>query len=71
MANNEFMDQVTVKNFASEMEAELARNMLLAYGVKSFVQLKGVHSGGITDSRFGADLMVLAKDIEKAKELLG
>ena len=64
------MDQIKVKSFATEMEAELAKNMLEAHGIKSFVQSKGVHSSGVPDGRFGADLFVLQKDVERVKEIL-
>ncbi len=64
------MEQVVIKNFATEMEAELAKNMLKAYGINSFVQTKGTHSSGVPDDRYGADLIVLEKDVEKARELL-
>ncbi len=52
------------------MEAELAKNMLLANGIKSRVQTLGVHSSGIPNDRYGADLIVLKKDFDQASELL-
>ena len=64
------MDQIKIKSFATEMEAELAKGMLGAYGIKSLVQCRGVHSSGISDDRFGAELFVLQTDVEKAKEIL-
>lgn len=64
------MEQVVIKSFATEMEAELAKNMLKAYGIKSFIQNKGTHSSGVPDDRYGTDLIVLEKDSEKTRELL-
>ena len=52
------------------MEAELARNMLEANGIKSLVQSRGIHSSGIPIDRYGADLFVLERDFERAKEIL-
>ena len=64
------MEEIVVKSFATEQEAELAKNLLQTYGVNSFVQGRGVHSSGIPSDRYGADLFVLEKDAESAKELL-
>ena len=64
------MEETKIKNFNTEMEAELAKNMLQAHGIKSRVQTIGVHSSGIPNDRYGADLIVLQKDFNQATELL-
>jgi len=66
------MKQICVKNFRTEMEAELVQNMLQARGIKSVIQKEGgVLNGGVaTAGGLGVDLFVLEKDFEEAKELL-
>ena len=66
------MKQILVKNFLSEMEAELAKNMLEARGIKSVIQKEGsaLNGGVATGGGLGVDLFVLEKDFEEAKELL-
>ena len=64
------MEEIKIKSFATEMEAELAKNMLQAYGIKSRIQTHGVHSSGIPNDRYGADLIVLKKVFNQAEELL-
>ncbi len=64
------MEEIKIKSFATTIEAEMAKNMLQAYGIKSRVQTNGVHSSGIPDDRYGADLMVLKTDFDQALELL-
>lgn len=64
------MQEIKIKNFGTEMEAILAKNMLQFHDIKSRVQNRGMHSSGIPIDRFGADLFVLEKDVERALELL-
>ncbi len=64
------MEEIKIKSFTTEMEAELAKNMLLVHGIKSRVQAHGVHSSGIPNDRFGVDLVILKKDLDLALELL-
>lgn len=64
------MDQIKIKNFATQIEAELAKNFLEARGIKSVIQNLGVTANGLPSDRFGVDLSVLEKDAEEARELL-
>ncbi len=52
------------------MEAELAKNILQANGIKSRVKTQGVYPSGISNDSYGADLIVLKKDVDQANELL-
>ncbi len=52
------MDEVKIKTFGTEMEAEMVKRMLLEYGIKCRVQTYGVDSSGIPSDRYGADLIV-------------
>jgi len=65
------MEEIIIKNFATETEAELAKNMLKAHGIKSRIIVQGVHSSGIPNDRYGAHIIVLKKDFDRASELLG
>jgi hypothetical protein len=64
------MEQIKVKNYSSDIEAEMGKNLLSAHGIKSFVQTNGIHSSGIPTDNMGADLYVFEKDIEQAKNIL-
>lgn len=66
------MKQVCIKNFSTEIEAELAQNMLEARGIKSVIQRGGYGAGAgpAASGVLGADLFVLEKDFEEAKNLL-
>lgn len=65
------MEQIIIKNFATEIEAELAKNLLRSQGIKCMVQMQGVSSSGIPNDRFGADLVILKKDTDRVTQLLG
>lgn len=65
------MEYIFLKNFATYSEAELAKNTLEASGVKSMVQKGNMGAAGEFSGFAGdADLFVLAKDLDEAKEVL-
>lgn len=64
------MEEIKIKSFATELEAEMAKNMLQAYEIKSRVQTNSVHSSGIPNDSHGADLIVLKKDLDQVLGLL-
>jgi hypothetical protein len=61
---------IFLKNFASVLEADLAKNLLEAYGVKCMIQ-KG-RSGSRAHSGYAGegDLFVQDFDVEKARTFL-
>ncbi|MFH0819447.1 MAG: hypothetical protein V1892_00255 [bacterium] len=65
-------DLIFLKNFATYSEAELARNFLKANGFKSVVIQKGnIAAASLFTGWTGdADVFVLRKDYNRAKELL-
>lgn len=66
MANN----MIKIKFFDSIVGAQLAGNLLKEHGVKNWVQKKGLNFPGDLGDSYGAELFVLEKDVEKAKEIL-
>ena len=66
------MKDICIKNFQMQVEAEIAKSMLEANGIKSVIQKQGFALGGEIPAAgsIGVDLFVLEKDFEKAKELL-
>ena len=64
------MDLIVAKNFATLPEAEAAKELLEGVGIRGVVKNispllgRGANSGE-------ANLLVLARDLEKAKEILG
>ncbi len=62
---------VKVKNFNSNMLAESAKNLLKEHGIESIIKVEGgIEFQGALGDSFGADLYVLDKDYEKAKEII-
>lgn len=64
------MKPVIFKRFNSIIEAELAKNLLAQYGVKSFVEKRGVEFPGDLGDNFGAYLFINENEVEKVKEIL-
>jgi hypothetical protein len=60
---------VILKSFASGMEAEMAKSLLEAHGIKCFVQRRDLSLYGTADSGM-AGLIVLQEDLERSKEVL-
>jgi hypothetical protein len=62
------MQDIFLKNFGSIMEAELAKRLLEADGIKSFIQKRTwTNPGG---DAMGADLFVSEKDLREASKIL-
>lgn len=65
------MREVILKSFDSFMEAELIKNLLAKYNIKSFIQRKGLAPGVLGNAEgAGVCLFVAEKDIDKAKQIL-
>lgn len=65
------MEQVCIKSFPTELEADLAKKILEENSIKSVLQQGGITNGYIQSPWIvGISMFVLKKDAEKAKDLL-
>ncbi|MFA5021482.1 MAG: hypothetical protein WC508_00160 [Patescibacteria group bacterium] len=64
------MEPILFKKFDSISEAELAKNILIKKGIKSFIEKGGLQFPGDSGDMYGADLYVLTKDLKQAEEIL-
>ena len=65
------MDMVLVKKYGDIAEADLAKNILAEYKIKSIVQKGGLVYPTNNSDLMATSLFVLASDLEKAKDILG
>lgn len=64
------MNLTILKTFATVVEAEAAKNLLEAHGVKAIFQTTKPGSSGYLGNATGGELYVREEDVEKAKELV-
>ena len=63
--------EIRIKKFNSNTIAEAARNLLKSHGIESIIKVEGgIEFQGALGDSYGADLYVLDRDYEKAKEIL-
>ncbi|MFH1657007.1 MAG: DUF2007 domain-containing protein [bacterium] len=63
------MEEIFLKSFNTVAEAELVKNLLVQYNIKSVVKRKVGGAFGNVDTE-GADLFVAEKDFLEAKTIL-
>ncbi|NIP28083.1 MAG: hypothetical protein GWN67_14725 [Phycisphaerae bacterium] len=61
---------VTIMEFADYIEAEMAKQLLEDYGIKSVVTEKNAATLYPVSGTVGPELQVLEKDAERAREIL-
>jgi hypothetical protein len=61
-------DLVAVSTFASAADAQIAKGILDEAGIDSMI--RSDNAGGMYPSLSGAELLVRAEDVSRAKELL-
>jgi len=58
------------KSFSSITQTELAKNVLESQGVNGIIKDSGVSFEGSLGDSYGANLFILKKEFEKAREIL-
>jgi len=65
------MKDVFLKFYFSVAEAELAKNILEKHGIVAILQKRGAKYPGDMGDSYGADILVVDRDVVRAMKILG